>query len=1444
MAGSAVWLDVLPSMSKFGATLSKQAGSAAKAAGVTAGKQFSAAMAAGSKGGAGASALVTELEAASKKAQRIVLQERANIARARSAEKAAAETVLAAEARLAEQRKKSGAESSAALRAESQLTTARGRAEAATLKTLAVEDQLKAAYIEKKTVTSQLTAAQAAGVKQSARMQSSFSKLAAAGAPLSAGLGKVGQGIKNIGSNALATVKPLAGLAAGFALVVGAGNVITLGNEYTATMNELQAVTNSTAAQMVDMSAKTRALGKDLTLPATSAKDAAGVMLELAKGGFTAAGAMDAAKGTILLAAAAQVDGAQAAEIQSNAINQFGLAAKDAGTVADVLANTANAASGGITDIATSMKYVGPVAKSLGIDIQDTASSIGLLANSGLKGDTAGTALRGMLASLARPSKQAQKGVDALGLSVFDAQGNFVGMRKVIEQLSAAQKSMTQEQFAANSVLAFGREPLAAVTALASQGTKSYDSMSKAVGRAGGAAAVANSKMQGLGGAMDKLQSQLEDVALGIYQQVTPFLTGAVNGIAGYIDAASSKVQGFLSVAGGLGKLAITGNVSPSITGIDPSVVSGIQTARTVIVAAFADIRTFVVTQLIPSLRNLMVAFGPLAAIVAGAFVAAFRAAAFILANVIGPALLAVTKFLREHQGVVIAVTAVLGYLVLAYKAQQTQLAILEAGGLAKYISSMRISQAVTKAASVAQVGYTTALKVAKAAAFAWVVVTQGMTAAQIAFNVAANANPLGLLVLGIVAVVAAIAALVAGVIYAYKHWTWFRTAVDAVWNAILIGVKAVGAAAVWLWKNVFVPVWNGIVAVAQWAWSNVIKPVFDGISNAVKFVGLVFQLWWQQVTTVLNAIGSVISYVYSSYIDPIFQLIGAIIMKLVVPAFLFLYEHAVKPVFEWIGSVISLWWQGAQIVFNAVVSFIRTTLGAVFTWFYNSVILPVWNGISAAVKFVWQNTLKPVFDDITWIVQKVLAPAFSWLYQNIIKPVFDGIKNTISTVWNTGIKPVFDTIHDWAAVTIPAAFKKFQDAISTAWNAIKDAAKVPIKFVVETVINNGIIGNFNKLADFFGTKKMPEVKLPKGFAGGGVIPGYQSAKRDDVMTPMRKGEGVLVPEVVRALGPGFIHSLNAAGNSGGVAGVRRATGYATGGVVNAAATGIDWIKNAAATAGSVLMDPVGTIGQAVKSLISRIPGAGGAVDLAAGFGQKLLDAAVKAIGALGGGASGPNGKLPANALAPISQFSPGPGVNAAGGYLRIAAARAWTVMESAYKAATGGVIRLTEGYRDLAGQQYRWNLYQHGGNLAAPVGTSVHGLGNAADVANGRSWLAANGPQFGWYPTGLGFKQREPWHFEYRGAGKGYARGGVIGGLTPTLYDEGGVLPRGVSLVQNNLREPEVALPLQTLGSIVAANSGTGNHYEPHFHNEGRDFSERDYLQAQHRMEVMAGNR
>lgn len=367
---------------------------------------------------------------------------------------------------------------------------------------------------------------------------------------------KLGQKLRGISNVAGAVGKGIGVAIAGGAAVAGIGlkKAIELGIEYTGKLNEMQAVSNASALQMAKVGQTAKALGADLTLPATSAAGAAAAMLELAKGGLSVEQSMKAAKGTLQLAAAAQIDAAAAAEIQSSALNQFGLSADNAGQVADVLANTANAASGSINDIALALKYVGPVAKSVGVSIGDTATAIGLLANKGIQADNAGTALRGMLAGLAAPSKPAAKALNALGVEAFDSAGKFVGFRTVIDQLSKAQKRMTQEQFASAAATAFGREPLAAIVALAESGAPAFDEMAVAVNRQGGAADVAAAKMKGLGGAWEGFKSQLETTGIEVFESIDGPLESIVRKGSDFVQKFTPTIKRGLdgAVAAGL----------------------------------------------------------------------------------------------------------------------------------------------------------------------------------------------------------------------------------------------------------------------------------------------------------------------------------------------------------------------------------------------------------------------------------------------------------------------------------------------------------------------------------------------------------------------------------------------------------------------------------------------------------------------------------------------------------------------------------------------------------------------------------------------------------------------------------------------------------------------------------------------------------------------------
>lgn len=336
--------------------------------------------------------------------------------------------------------------------------------------------------------------------------------------------------------------------------IVGVGaafkSTIKIGMDFQSSLNTMGAVSHATAAQMVTVADTARALGKDISIPGASAADAAAAMTELAKGGLSVDQAMQAAKGTLQLAAAAQIDGAQAAEIQARAINTFGLAGKDASHVGDVLANTANAATGDITDFAAALSQGGLVAHSMGINIDDTSTALGIFANQGLIGSDAGTSLKTMLVQLQSPTKKQADALKVLGLNAFDAQGNFVGMRTVTDELSAAQGTLTQQQFDAAASTAFGTDGVRAAIAMAAGGTAAYDKMSAAVGRSGGAADLAGAKMKGLKGAFSQVQNSVQDAQLALMEKLSPALEAGTKQFADMIPSLTTSLVPALGTIG------------------------------------------------------------------------------------------------------------------------------------------------------------------------------------------------------------------------------------------------------------------------------------------------------------------------------------------------------------------------------------------------------------------------------------------------------------------------------------------------------------------------------------------------------------------------------------------------------------------------------------------------------------------------------------------------------------------------------------------------------------------------------------------------------------------------------------------------------------------------------------------------------------------------------
>jgi hypothetical protein len=212
-----------------------------------------------------------------------------------------------------------------------------------------------------------------------------------------------------------------------------AGYAIKAAADFDKAMSGVQAATHAGANEIGALRQAALQAGKDTQYSATQAAQG---ITELSKAGVSTADVLGGGlKGALNLAAAGQLDVGEAAETAATAMTQFGLSGKDIPHVADLLAAGAGKAQGSVHDMGYALKQSGLVAAQFGLSVEDTTGTLAAFASAGLIGSDAGTSFKTMLLALANPSAKTKDAMDELGISAYDAQGKFVGIRRCAEQL-------------------------------------------------------------------------------------------------------------------------------------------------------------------------------------------------------------------------------------------------------------------------------------------------------------------------------------------------------------------------------------------------------------------------------------------------------------------------------------------------------------------------------------------------------------------------------------------------------------------------------------------------------------------------------------------------------------------------------------------------------------------------------------------------------------------------------------------------------------------------------------------------------------------------------------------------------------------------------------------------------------------------------------------------
>ncbi|NLO27381.1 MAG: phage tail tape measure protein, partial [Actinobacteria bacterium] len=300
-------------------------------------------------------------------------------------------------------------------------------------------------------------------------------------------------------------------------------------------MSRVKANANGTAAEMNKLRDVVLQLGKDTAFSAGETAQAAN---ELIKAGFTIEQTMASLAGTLDLAAAGELSVAQAAEITANTLSQFSLKAKDAGMVADVLANAANLSTTEVTGLGQSLVNVADIAASMGWTLQETNAALALLANNGVKGAVAGTALKSMLRKLTTPTDQARKAMERYGISLYDANGNAVEAAELIRRLQDAFVGLSDADRELAAGVIFGSYGIRAANILIKEGAAAFDEMTAAVGRTGAAQDIAATKLDNLYGSWEQLKGAVETLTINLGTTLLPKVREFVDELTGIVDYA------------------------------------------------------------------------------------------------------------------------------------------------------------------------------------------------------------------------------------------------------------------------------------------------------------------------------------------------------------------------------------------------------------------------------------------------------------------------------------------------------------------------------------------------------------------------------------------------------------------------------------------------------------------------------------------------------------------------------------------------------------------------------------------------------------------------------------------------------------------------------------------------------------------------------------------
>lgn len=360
-----------------------------------------------------------------------------------------------------------------------------------------------------------------------------------------------GEKLKTTGDNISSAGQKLFPVTAGVT-ALGTASVTTAAN-FESSMSQVQAtmgITKDSMSKINGQSVNTMdtlsKLAKKMGAEtAFSASECAEALNYLALAGYDTQQMCDTLPTVLNLAAAGDIQLASASDMVTDAMSALGIGVDEAGTMVDQMAKTASTTNTSVAQLGEGILTIGATAKSIKGGTAELNTALGILANNGIKGAEGGTHLRNIILSLQSPTDAAAKQMEALGISVYDSEGNMRSLNDILGDLNTSMDGMTSAEKSNIISTIFNKTDLSSVNALLANTGSTWDDLQQKITDSGGAAQqMADTQLDNLQGQITILKSALEGLAISFGELLMPAIKQIVGWVQKFVDFLNSLDEG------------------------------------------------------------------------------------------------------------------------------------------------------------------------------------------------------------------------------------------------------------------------------------------------------------------------------------------------------------------------------------------------------------------------------------------------------------------------------------------------------------------------------------------------------------------------------------------------------------------------------------------------------------------------------------------------------------------------------------------------------------------------------------------------------------------------------------------------------------------------------------------------------------------------------------